>query len=314
MLVWSLWKFNSLWPGDAIWRHGTRSTLAQVMACCLMAPSHYLNQCWLITSKVQRHSSEIPQPPVTEISLKITYLNFFSNLPGANELKFVVSLLVYRLEFLFIFSSHCNLVLYSRCCCGVVMLRLWPMGKALASPVRLATVMGKWLSRSQGLIQQKMSSYQYRNSIVEIRRSYDRLISTMGFPILVRWRLYNDSGPRSLPVFNPECFFWGGSHSRTKNPNDPQNRKQGVKNDPLPFMWKSQFFFVPTCKKIFLMILIIKICEDFWYIPNKNPFIAFNFDLHLLCKIQCLALQVVQHFDLSSPPLAHCIAWLNTTM
>ena len=28
------------------------------MACCLTAPSHYLNQCWLIISKVQRHSSE----------------------------------------------------------------------------------------------------------------------------------------------------------------------------------------------------------------------------------------------------------------
>ena len=28
------------------------------MACCLMAPSHYLNQCWLITSKVLWHSSE----------------------------------------------------------------------------------------------------------------------------------------------------------------------------------------------------------------------------------------------------------------
>ena len=31
------------------------STLAQVMACCLRAPSHYLNQCWLITSMVQWH-------------------------------------------------------------------------------------------------------------------------------------------------------------------------------------------------------------------------------------------------------------------
>ena len=48
---------NSLWPGDSIWRHGTRSTVAQVMACCLTAPSHYLNQCWLIISKVQWHSS-----------------------------------------------------------------------------------------------------------------------------------------------------------------------------------------------------------------------------------------------------------------
>ena len=33
------------------------------------------------------------------------------------------------------------------------------------------------------------------NPIVEIRRSYDRLISTMGFPILVRWHLYIESGP-----------------------------------------------------------------------------------------------------------------------
>ena len=31
--------FNSLWPGDAIWRQGSRSTLVQVMACCLTAPT-----------------------------------------------------------------------------------------------------------------------------------------------------------------------------------------------------------------------------------------------------------------------------------
>ena len=49
---------NSLWPSDAIWRQRTGSTLAQVMACCLMAPSHYLNQCWLIISEVLRHSPE----------------------------------------------------------------------------------------------------------------------------------------------------------------------------------------------------------------------------------------------------------------
>ena len=44
---WSYSKsmFNSLWPSDTIWRHKSGSTLAQVMACCLMAPSHYLNQC-----------------------------------------------------------------------------------------------------------------------------------------------------------------------------------------------------------------------------------------------------------------------------
>ena len=39
---------NSSWSSDAIWRYRFMSTLVQVMACCLMAPSHYLNQCWLI--------------------------------------------------------------------------------------------------------------------------------------------------------------------------------------------------------------------------------------------------------------------------
>ena len=43
---------NSLRPSDAIWRHKSGSTLAQVMACYLTAPSHYMNQCWLIISKV----------------------------------------------------------------------------------------------------------------------------------------------------------------------------------------------------------------------------------------------------------------------
>ena len=57
------------------------------MACCLTAPSHNLNQCWLIISKVWWHSSEaIPQPPFTKFSLKITYLKLNWNLPGANEL------------------------------------------------------------------------------------------------------------------------------------------------------------------------------------------------------------------------------------
>ena len=62
-------------PSDAIWWHRSGSTLPRVMACCLTAPSHYLNQCWLIISKVLWHSSEgnfvkIPQPPFTEVSLK----------------------------------------------------------------------------------------------------------------------------------------------------------------------------------------------------------------------------------------------------
>ena len=56
--IWMQLILNSSGPSDAIWRHRSGSTLAQVMACCLMAPSHYLNQCWLIINKVQLHSSE----------------------------------------------------------------------------------------------------------------------------------------------------------------------------------------------------------------------------------------------------------------
>ena len=55
---WMCESFNSLWPSETIWRHKSGSLLAQVMACCLTAPSHYLNQCWLIISKVPWHSSE----------------------------------------------------------------------------------------------------------------------------------------------------------------------------------------------------------------------------------------------------------------
>ena len=44
----------------------------------------------------------------------------------------------------------------------------------------------------------KISRYRHLtsiwNPILEIRRSYDRLISTLGFPLLVRWHLYIESG------------------------------------------------------------------------------------------------------------------------
>ena len=47
----------TLWPKYAIWHHKTWSTLVWVMACCLTAPIHYLNQWWLIMLKVLKHSS-----------------------------------------------------------------------------------------------------------------------------------------------------------------------------------------------------------------------------------------------------------------
>ena len=83
--------FNLLSPSDAVWQQRSGSTLAQVMACCLLAPGHYQNLCWLIISKVLWHSSEgnsqeITQPPFTKHSLKMTFLKLNWNPPGANEL------------------------------------------------------------------------------------------------------------------------------------------------------------------------------------------------------------------------------------
>ena len=49
---------DSLWPCDTIWQHKSGSTLAQVMAWCLTAPSHYLNQCWPLINEILWHSSE----------------------------------------------------------------------------------------------------------------------------------------------------------------------------------------------------------------------------------------------------------------
>ena len=73
------WLFNPLWSSDAIWWQRPGSTLAQVMACHLTAPNHYLNRCWLIVSKVsgihlRAISQKVSKPLIT--SLKISYQKF----------------------------------------------------------------------------------------------------------------------------------------------------------------------------------------------------------------------------------------------
>ena len=55
----------------------------------------------------------------------------------------------------------------------------------------------------------KFNPWCIGNPILEIRRSYDRLISKMGFPILVRCHLYIESRPWSfyLPNGNPPIYL-----------------------------------------------------------------------------------------------------------
>ena len=49
---------NSLLPSDTIWRQTSGSALAQEMACYLIAPGYYLNQCWLLISDILWHLLE----------------------------------------------------------------------------------------------------------------------------------------------------------------------------------------------------------------------------------------------------------------
>ena len=91
----------SLGPSDVIWRQGSRSTLAQVMACCLMASSHYLNQCWLMISDVLWHSPDSNSTEnvkifIVEMNFKFTNLRLYWNLPGTNQLMIAIYILCSR--------------------------------------------------------------------------------------------------------------------------------------------------------------------------------------------------------------------------
>ena len=90
------WKVNSmihvysdsLGLSEAIWRYRPGSILVQVMACCLTAPSHHLNQCWLIIKGVLWHSPvTIAQEVTVTFCSEITLLKLpvLLHLPGASE-------------------------------------------------------------------------------------------------------------------------------------------------------------------------------------------------------------------------------------
>ena len=72
----SLRWINSVWHNDAMCRHRSGSTLVQVMAWCLTAPSHYLSQCWLIISEVQWQS---PVGDFTRDTSAINHKNYLED-------------------------------------------------------------------------------------------------------------------------------------------------------------------------------------------------------------------------------------------
>ena len=74
---------NSLWPSGAIWQFRTRPALPRVMASCRTAPSHYLDNCWYIITKISNiHLKAISQGSVITSIKKVwdvityPYLNF----------------------------------------------------------------------------------------------------------------------------------------------------------------------------------------------------------------------------------------------
>ena len=81
-----------LWPSGAIWLHRDDLILVWVMAWCHQAPSHYLNQCWLM---VLWHQLESSFPGNLSDEYQNYILNLLPHLPGANEL----TLNVWRLSY-----------------------------------------------------------------------------------------------------------------------------------------------------------------------------------------------------------------------
>ena len=81
---------------DSITCFSTNNPSAQVIACCLTAPRHYLKPCWILIREVPWHlqgnnftlSAKLP---FCIITLKITLLKLLLHFPGVKELNHHIS-------------------------------------------------------------------------------------------------------------------------------------------------------------------------------------------------------------------------------
>ena len=71
-----------------MWRHGSWSTMVQVMACCLTAPSHNLDHCWLenIGFRPRPNAQENHLTNLPKFAFQYHFVSNVWHLPGANEL------------------------------------------------------------------------------------------------------------------------------------------------------------------------------------------------------------------------------------
>ena len=86
-LSWGTLRVNTLWPSDAIWRQVSESTLAQVMACTNVD----LSSKRYSGIHMRTVSKEIPQPSLTKISWKITYLQIYQKSSRDQWVKMILS-------------------------------------------------------------------------------------------------------------------------------------------------------------------------------------------------------------------------------
>ena len=88
-------SLQSLWPSDPISQHTPEPILSLVIACYLMAPSHYLNQFYMLTiNDVLWHSWAIPQWVTKLLLLENSTLRLLPCILGAS--KFIFFLLVFQ--------------------------------------------------------------------------------------------------------------------------------------------------------------------------------------------------------------------------
>ena len=96
------------------------------MACCLTAPSHYLNQCWLIISEVLRHSHEgnfftgNTKEIYQRYALRNINLRLQPHLTATNELKQIYRCVLAwhikeTLTYLMIFMNKTPALLFRAC-------------------------------------------------------------------------------------------------------------------------------------------------------------------------------------------------------
>ena len=82
---------NTLWPSDTLWHHRIWSVmLRHIMACCLIAQRHPLNQCWLIISGVQWLSLQMLMSGILSILSQDNTISkwiYFQLAVGANSLN-----------------------------------------------------------------------------------------------------------------------------------------------------------------------------------------------------------------------------------